>query len=118
MIEGGLQTTGVACGQFAGYGFFSSTVVRSCWHSASSCSDCVLLHQFLPESPRRLIKHGMLKKGTYNLAQLRGLPEDDPSPLAERDVIVASFEAQAGEAPFSYRELLSSGRLRPSTASQ
>jgi len=54
----------------------------------------------------------MLKEGTYNLAQLRGLPENDPILLSERGAIVASFEAQAGEAPFSYRELLSNGKTK------
>jgi hypothetical protein len=54
----------------------------------------------------------MIREGTYNLAQLRGLPEDDATLLAKRDAIVASFEAQAGEAPFSYRELLSNGKTK------
>jgi hypothetical protein len=115
MIEGGLQTTGVACGQFVGYGFFF-VKDQAQWRGPVGiqllpAAIVFIFINFLPESPCWLIKHGMLKEGTYNLAQLRGLCENDPT-LAERDAIVVSLEAQAGEAPFSYRELLSNGKTK------
>jgi hypothetical protein len=68
--------------------------------------------QFLPESPRWLIKHGLIDEGSYNLQMLRGLPEDDPVLIAERDSIIASFEAQKGEAPFFYKELFQGGKTQ------
>jgi MFS family permease len=110
MIEGGLQTTDVACGQFVGYGFFF-VKGQVQWRGPVGiqlipAAIVFIFISFLPESPRWLIKHGMLKEGTYNLAQLCDLPEHDPTLLAERDAIVASFEAQAGEAPFSYRGIV------------
>jgi hypothetical protein len=46
------------------------------------------------------------------LARLRKLPDDNPVLLAERDAIVSSFEAQRGEAPFSYRELFQNGKTQ------
>ena len=66
----------------------------------------------LPESPRWLIKHDYMKDGTEVLAKLRGLPETDVEVIAERDSIVASFESQAGHAPFKYSELWSGGKTR------
>lgn len=66
----------------------------------------------LPESPRWLIKHGMFKEGFYNLCKLRGLPEDHPLLNDERDFIMATFEAQKGEAPFVYKELFQQGKTR------
>jgi MFS family permease len=116
MIEGGLQTTGVPCGQFVGYGFFF-VKGQAQWRipvgiQLTPAAIVFIFINFLPESPCWLIKHGMLKEGTYNLAQLRDLPKDDPTLIAERDAIAASFEAQAGEAPFSYRELLSNGKTK------
>jgi sugar porter (SP) family MFS transporter len=116
MIEGGLQTTGVACGQFVGYGFFYVSG-QAQWRAPVGIQlipalIVFVLINFLPESPRWLIKHGMFAEGTYNLAKLRGLPEDAPELVAERDAIIASFESQAGEAPFSYKELFSNGKTK------
>lgn len=90
----------------------SSTVARSCWHTVSSCSDCVLLHQFPPRvttlahQTRHAQRRYLQSSSTAWSARRR------PFLLAERDAIVASFEAQAGKAPFSYRELLSSGKTK------
>ncbi|KAL1964355.1 hypothetical protein VTN77DRAFT_7040 [Rasamsonia byssochlamydoides] len=116
MIEGGLQTSGVACGQWIGYGFFFAQG-QAQWRGPVGIQlipavivFCFIM--FLPESPRWLIKHGMLAEGTHNLAKLRGLPEDDPLLVEEREAIVASFEAQKSEAPFSYRELLQNGKTQ------
>lgn len=53
-----------------------------------------------------------MSQATYNLSKLRGLPEDHSDLLAERDGIVASFEAQAELAPFSYKELFQGGKTR------
>ena len=66
----------------------------------------------LPESPRWLIKHGYKAEGSEVLAKLRGLPESDTEVVAERDSIIASFESQAGYAPFRYSELWSGGKTR------
>ena len=60
---------------------------------------------FLPESPRWFVKHSMSREGFYNLCKLRGLPEDHLLLIKERDSIMATFEAQKGEAPFTYKEL-------------
>jgi hypothetical protein len=108
MIEGGLQTAGAACCQFIGYSF-SFVKDQAQWRGSVGiqllpAAIVSIFINFPPKSPRWLIKHGMLKEGTYNLTQLHGLHENDPTLLAERDAIVASFEAQAGEGPFSYRE--------------
>ena len=43
---------------------------------------------------------------------LRGVHEDDPALIAERDSILASYEAQKGEAPFSYKELFEGGKTQ------
>lgn len=51
-------------------------------------------------------------QATYNLSKLRGLLPDDPALVAERDAIVASFEAQSQMAPFSYRELYENGKTK------
>lgn len=51
-------------------------------------------------------------QGIYNLSKLRGLPDDHPDLVFERDAIIASFEAQADLAPFSYRELLDMGKTK------
>lgn len=51
-------------------------------------------------------------QATYNLSKLRGLPEDHPDLVFERDAIVASFEAQAQLAPFSYKELFDMGNTK------
>lgn len=116
MIEGGLQTFGVACGQLVGYGFYFVTG-QGQWRipvgiqliPALIVFICI---NFLPESPRWLIKHGMTAEATYNLARLRGLPEDNPALLEERDAIVASFEAQSEMEPFSYKELFENGKTK------
>lgn len=67
---------------------------------------------FLPESPRWLIKHGMLEEANYNLQMLRGWDDNDPRLIAERESIMASFEAQKGEAPFAYSELFKGGKTQ------
>jgi MFS family permease len=54
----------------------------------------------------------LIEEGIYNLQQLRGLPADDPVLIAERDSIIASFEAQKGETPFSYKELIQGGKTQ------
>lgn len=48
------------------------------------------------------------------MSKLRGLPEDHPDLLAERDSIVASFEAQAELPPVTFTELFRSDNLRTS----
>lgn len=116
MIEGGLQTTGVACGQWIGYAFFF-TKGQIQWRMPvaiqlipAAIVFCFIL--FLPESPLWLIKHGMFEEGTYILCRLRGLPEDDPVLQKERESIMATFEAQKGEAPFAYKELFQQGKTQ------
>ncbi|KAL2010780.1 hypothetical protein VTN00DRAFT_6587 [Thermoascus crustaceus] len=116
MIEGGLQTTGVACGQWIGYGFFFAEG-QSQWRGPVGIQlipavIVVCFIMFLPESPRWLVKHGMTAEATYNLSKLRGLPEDHPLVIEERDSIVASFEAQKSAAPFSYKELFQNGKTQ------
>ncbi|KAK8215460.1 hypothetical protein M8818_002081 [Zalaria obscura] len=109
MIEGGLQTFGVACGQLVGYGFYF-VKGQAQWRVPVGIQlipaliVCVFIN-FLPESPRWLVKHGMFE-------ELRGLSPDDPVLLAERDSIVASFEAQSQMEPFSYKELFENGKTK------
>ncbi|KFY94710.1 hypothetical protein V500_03104 [Pseudogymnoascus sp. VKM F-4518 (FW-2643)] len=111
MIEGGLQTTGVACGQWVGYAFFfTSGQVQWRVPIAIQLIPAIIvfcLIMFLPESPRWLIKRGNIEQGVHNLCKLRGLSEDDPALIMERDSIIATFEAQKGQAPFHYMELFS-----------
>ena len=64
MIEGGLQTFGVACGQLVSWGFF---YVRGQvqWRAPIGIQlfpalIVFLFINFLPESPRWLVKHGMI----------------------------------------------------------
>ncbi|OJJ06434.1 hypothetical protein ASPVEDRAFT_56078 [Aspergillus versicolor CBS 583.65] len=116
MIEGGLQTFGVACGQLVSYGFFF-VKGQAQWRTpvGIQLAPALLVFvfiNFLPESPRWLIKHGHVEEGIYNLSKLRGLPDDHPDLVFERDAIIASFEAQADLAPFSYRELLDMGKTK------
>ncbi|OCL10579.1 general substrate transporter [Glonium stellatum] len=116
MIEGGLQTFGVACGQLIGYGFFF-VKGQAQWRVPVGIQLIPALIvfvfiNFLPESPRWLVKHGMFAEATSNLAKLRGLSENDPVLLSERDSIIASFESQAKETPFSYKELFDRGKTR------
>lgn len=116
MIEGGLQTSGVACGQWVGYGFLFAKG-QTQWRGPVGIQliPAVIVFgfiMFLPESPRWLIKHGMLAEGSYNLSKLRGLPEDHPLLVEERESIIASFEAQKSEAPFSYKELFQNGKTQ------
>lgn len=66
MIEGGLQTFGVACGQLVSYGFF---FVRgqAQWRTPVGIQLVPALIvfvsiNFLPESPRWLIKHGHVEE--------------------------------------------------------
>lgn len=57
-----------------------------------------------------MVKHGFVSEATRVLARLRDLDESHPTLVHERDAIVASFEAQKGEAPFRYRELFQNGK--------
>lgn len=113
MIEGGLQTFGVACGQWVGYAFyFTHGQIQWRLPVAIQLIPAVLvfsLIMFLPESPRWLIKHGKIEQGTHNLCKLRGLPEDDPVLCAELNSIMATFESQKSEATFQYKELFQNG---------
>ncbi|KAB5549435.1 general substrate transporter [Coniochaeta sp. 2T2.1] len=93
MIEGGLQTFGVACGQLIGYGFFF-VKGQAQWRVPVGIQ---LIPAFV---------------ATENLCKLRGLGRDDPVLVAERDGIIASFEAQSQLAPCSYRELFQGGKTR------
>ena len=116
MIEGGLQTFGVACGQLVGYGFYF-VKGQAQWRVPVGIQlipalIVFLCINFLPESPRWLIKHGLISDATHNLAKLRGLELDDPVLLEERDSIIASFESQAELEPFSYRELFQNGKTK------
>ncbi|KAI5204437.1 general substrate transporter [Aureobasidium subglaciale] len=116
MIEGGLQTFGVACGQLVGYAFYFVSG-QAQWRvpvgiQLAPALIVFLCINFLPESPRWLIKHGLISEATHNLAKLRGLELDDPILLEERDSIVASFESQAEMEPFSYRELFQNGKTK------
>jgi MFS family permease len=116
MIEGGLQTFGVACGQLVGYGFYF-VKGQAQWRVPVGVQlipalIVFLCINFLPESPRWLIKHGLISDATHNLAKLRGLELDDPVLLEERDSIIASFESQAELEPFSYRELFQNGKTK------
>jgi hypothetical protein len=52
------------------------------------------------------------QQGTYVLSKLRDLPSDHPDLVFERNAIIASFEAQAEMAPFSYSELLDMGKTK------
>ncbi|KAF8243905.1 general substrate transporter [Wilcoxina mikolae CBS 423.85] len=116
MIEGGLQTTGVACGQWVGYGFFF-VKGQIQWRMPvaiqlipAAIVFCFIM--FLPESPRWLIKKGKFKEGIHNLCALRGLLETDPVLIEERDSIMATYEAQKSEAPFELKELFQQGQTR------
>jgi len=116
MIEGGLQTFGVACGQLVGYGFYF-VKGQSQWRAPVGIQlfPALLVFifiNFLPESPRWLIKHGYFTEATHNLSKLRGLSPDDPILIEERDSIVASYEAQAEMEPFSYKELFENGKTK------
>jgi hypothetical protein len=64
MIEGGLQTFGVACGQLVSWGFFY-THGQVQWRAPVGIQllpalIVFLFVNFLPESPRWLVKHGMV----------------------------------------------------------
>jgi sugar porter (SP) family MFS transporter len=116
MIEGGLQTTGVACGQWIGYAFFF-TKGEMQWRMPvgiqlipAAIVFCFIM--FLPESPRWLIMHGKIEQGTYNLCKLRGLEENDPVLQAELESIINSNESQDSEEPFRYRELFQNGKTQ------
>ncbi|KAI5272179.1 general substrate transporter [Aureobasidium subglaciale] len=113
---GGLQTFGVACGQLVGYAFYFVNG-QAQWRvpvaiQLAPALIVFLCINFLPESPRWLIKHGLITEATHNLSKLRGFELDDPILLEERDSIVASFEAQAEMEPFSYRELFQNGKTK------
>lgn len=64
MIEGGLQTFGVACGQLVSWGFFYIRG-QAQWRAPVGIQlipalIVFLFINFLPESPRWLVKHGMI----------------------------------------------------------
>lgn len=66
MIEGGLQTFGVACGQLVTYGFFF-VKGQAQWRTPVGIQLLPALMvfifiNFLPESPRWLIKHGRIEE--------------------------------------------------------
>lgn len=78
MIEGGLQTFGVASGQLIGYGFFF-VKGQAQWRVPVGIQlipaliVCVFIN-FLPESPRWLIKHGMFDEVSWLLLILSTRP--------------------------------------------
>jgi sugar porter (SP) family MFS transporter len=116
MIEGGLQTMGVACGKWVGYAFFFVKGQKQ-WRVPvaiqlipAAIVFCFIM--FLPESPRWLFKKGMHAEGVHNLCALRGLAEDDPELIKERDSIMATYEAQNSEEPFKFRELFQQGNTQ------
>lgn len=64
MIEGGLQTFGVASGQLIGYGFFF-VKTQAQWRAPVGIQlipavIVLVFINFLPESPRWLVKHGQI----------------------------------------------------------
>ena len=66
MIEGGLQTFGVACGQLVSYGFFF-VKGQAQWRIPVGLQlvpalIVFIFINFLPESPRWLIKHGRVEE--------------------------------------------------------
>lgn len=66
MIEGGLQTFGVACGQLVGYGFYF-VKGQAQWRTPVGIQlvpalIVFIFINFLPESPRWLIKHGLVEE--------------------------------------------------------
>jgi MFS family permease len=66
MIEGGLQTFGVASGQLIGYGFFF-VHGQPQWRVPVAiqlipATIVFIFINFLPESPRWLIKHGRIEE--------------------------------------------------------
>lgn len=101
----------MACGQWVGYAFFfTSGQIQWRMPIALQLIPAVIVFcfiMFLPESPRWLIKHGKIEQGIYNLCKLRGLSKDDQGLTEERDSIIATFEAQKGQATFHYKELFS-----------
>lgn len=75
MIEGGLQTFGVACGQLIGYGFFF-VKGQSQWRTPVGIQlvpafIVFIFINFLPESPRWLIKHGRIEEVCFVLLLCR-----------------------------------------------
>lgn len=87
MFEGGMQIVGLACGQLLGYGFFFAEGQVQ-WRAPLGIQilPAIIvfsLIMFLPESPRWLIKHGMIDEGNYNLQMLRGWDENDPRLVQE-----------------------------------
>ncbi|KIV83991.1 hypothetical protein PV11_05971 [Exophiala sideris] len=116
MIEGGLQTSGVACGQWVGLGFFY-TSGQIQWRMPvaiqlipATIVFCFIM--FLPESPRWLISHGKYDEAKTVLSKLRGLPINHPDFIFEYESILASHEAQKAEAPFQYKELFQNGKTQ------
>ncbi|GAO49668.1 hexose carrier protein [Saitoella complicata NRRL Y-17804] len=117
MIEGAMCTIGVACSLWVGYGAYFLQPSQAAWRLpvAIQCIPAVTVFvciMFLPESPRWLIKHGHIEEATEILSRLVDKPIDHPDVVEERDQIVATFEAQKGEKPFSYRELLEGGKTQ------
>lgn len=71
MIEGGLQTLGVACGQLVCYGFFFVTG-QAQWRTPVGIQLIpaflvFIFINFLPESPRWLIKNGRIAEVCFVL---------------------------------------------------
>jgi hypothetical protein len=62
---------------------------------------------FLPESPRWLLKHGYEEDAYYVLSALHDRPTDSVAVREAAQRILTSIEAQNGDRPFRYKELLS-----------
>jgi MFS family permease len=68
MIEGGLQTFGVACGQLIGYGFYFVKGQKQ-WRVPVGIQlvpalIVAVFINFLPESPRWLVKYGLFDEAS------------------------------------------------------
>jgi hypothetical protein len=65
---------------------------------------------FLPESPRWLLKHGYKEDAYYVLGALHDLPTDSTEVRDAAQLILTSIEAQNGDRPFQYKELVSNDK--------
>lgn len=114
MIEGGLQTFGVACGQLVGYGFYF-VKGQAQWRVPVGIQlipaliVCVFIN-FLPESPRWLVKHGMFE-------EVSGISHNEYQTFAHtarQPITYASFEASVLTTQFSLQSAtLSSLHSKP-----